>query len=286
MSLGIFLLVLLSSFLHASWNLLAKTISGGVPFVWLIAVVMSLVLLPFSVAWIWCFGFNCSVANLGALFIASALHLVYFVALQKGYEAADLSVVYPLSRGSGPVFAAMGAVLFLGEQVTLIDAGALGLVVLGVLLISGLGQKSQNAPKRTLGVWYGLGIGFLIACYTLWDGYSVKTLLIAPVLLEYTTHPLRVVALLPLASRRWPEVRELWHQHRWKILSISVMSPVAFILVLYAILATPVHIVAPAREMSIVFGVIYGSRFLTEENFLARLTGSLLILTGIVLLAS
>lgn len=285
MSLATFLLVLLSSFLHASWNYLAKRISGGIPFVWLIAVVMSLLLLPFSVWWLVEYGFDFSVVNLGALLLASILHLVYFVALQKGYEAADLSVVYPLSRGSGPVFTALGAVLFLGETLSISGIIGLCMVFAGVLLISGLGQKSADSQRQRLGVMYGFGIGLLISCYTVWDSYSVKVLLIAPLLLEYTAHPLRVLVLLPVARKHWPEIQSIWRQHHWKIIAISLMSPIAFILILYAIMKAPVHIIAPAREMSIVFGIIFGAKLLTEENFLPRFIGSLLILAGIILLA-
>lgn len=285
MPIPVFALVLLSSFLHASWNYLAKTIPGDTAFVWLMGLVMSVVLLPFSIGYVVLYGFEWSSINIMALAGASILHLLYFVGLQKGYQAADLSVVYPLSRGSGPVFSTLGAVLFLGEQVTTLGLGGLFLVAIGVLLIAGIGQKSSDIQKRNLGIFYGLGIGILIATYTIWDGYAVKILLVAPLLLEYTAHPFRVILLSPVAYRRWPEIREIWRQYHWKILTISFVSPVAFILVLYAMRIVPVHVVAPAREMSIVFGVIFGAKFLTEENFLPRLIGSLLILAGIVLLA-
>lgn len=285
MAPGVFLMVFAAAFLHAGWNFLAKTIPGGAAFVWLIAVVMSLTLLPFSVIYVVWFGFDWSVQNISVLLLTSLLHLVYFVTLQKGYEVADLSVVYPLSRGTGPVFATLGSVLFLNEEVSFWGLFGLGLVVFGVLLIAGLGQSTTDAARRKTGVYYGLIIGVLIACYTVWDGYAVKSLAIAPLLLEYTSHPFRVLALWPVARKRGPEIRKIWREHRWKIVTISLVSPLAFILVLYAMLEAPVHVVAPARELSIVFGVVFGGKLLAEENFWPRLLGALLILGGIVILA-
>ncbi|MBL7826580.1 MAG: EamA family transporter [Saprospiraceae bacterium] len=285
MSADILLLVVFSGFLHAGWNFLAKTIPGGTAFVWLIAVVMSIVLLPFSVVYVVMYGFDCSLVNVSVLLFTALLHLVYFVLLQKGYEVADLSVVYPLSRGTGPVFATLGAVLFLQEEVSSLGVLGLSLVVLGVLLIAGLGQSTSDASRRKTGVYYGLGIGILIATYTVWDGYAVRDLAIPPLLLEYTAHPFRVLTLTPLVRKRGPEIRAIWKKHWWKVLLISLVSPLAFILVLYAMRQAPVHLVAPAREISIVFGVIFGGKLLTEENFWPRLVGALLILGGIVILA-
>lgn len=278
-------LVVFSSFLHAGWNYLAKTIPNGAAFVWLLAVVMSVLLLPLAAAYVWWYGFDWTPLNAAALLTTGVLHLVYFLVLQQGYAAADLSVVYPLARGSGPVFTTLGAVVLLGESVTAGSLAALGLVAAGVLLIAGSGRAGADAERRRKGLWYGLGTGLLIASYTVFDGYAVRQLAIAPIMLEACSHPLRVLALTPVAVRRWPEVRSIWQGHRWKVLVIAAVSPLAFLLVLYAMRQAPVHVVAPTRELSIVFGVIFGAKLLTEENFLPRLLGSLLILAGIVFLS-
>lgn len=286
MSASVFLLLLLSSFLHAGWNYLAKTIPNGAAFVWLLAVVMSVLLLPVAVGYVLLYGFDFSATNVGALLLTGVLHLFYFLVLQKGYAASDLSVVYPLARGSGPVFATLGAVLFLGESVTAAGLAALGLVALGVALIAGIGRAaSGEAARRRAGLLYGLGTGVLIAGYTVFDGFAVKTLAISPVMLEACSHPVRVVALAPLAWKSWPEIRSIWQEHRLKVAIIALVSPFAFILVLFAMRTTPVHVVAPARELSIVLGVIFGARLLTEEHFRPRLLGSALILAGIALLS-
>lgn len=285
MSLPTLLLVLLAAVLHAAWNYLAKTIPSGAPFVWLLAVVMTLLLLPFALGHLLLFGFQCTPLNISALLITGILHLVYFLVLQKGYQTGDLSMVYPLARGSGPVFATIGALLFLGERMSGMAVLGLSLVVAGVLLISGTGKASADPAKRRKSIATGIFTGLLIACYTVFDGYAVKQLAIAPILLEFSSSPIRVLALSPAARRRWPEIRSVWQAHRWKIMAIGVMAPFGFILILYAMKVAPVHLVAPTRELSIVLGVILGAKLLTEENFRQRLAGSLLILAGIVFLS-
>lgn len=223
MPVDILLLVLCAALFHASWNYLAKTIPSGAPFVWLIAVVMLVMWLPVAGAYVYLYGFEWSARNLGVLLISGVLHLVYFVVLQVGYQKADLSVVYPLARGSGPVFASVGAVAFLGEQVGANAVVGLCLVVAGVLLVAGLFSFRREGGVDKTGLSYGLVIGTLIAAYTVWDGYALRV--------------------------------------------------------------APVHLVAPTREISIVLGVIFGAKLLTEENFRTRLLGALLIVAGIVFLS-
>ncbi|TNE55024.1 MAG: EamA family transporter [Bacteroidetes bacterium] len=285
MSPDVLLLVLLASVLHASWNYLAKTVPSGAPFVWLTAVVMSILLLPLAAGYVWFYGFVFTPETLAALLLTGILHLVYFLVLQVGYQRSDLSVVYPLARGSGPVFATLGAVLFIGEQVSLQAILGLCLVVSGVLFISGIAQGDADRKKVRTGVAFGLGIGILIASYTVWDGYAVKKLGLAPILLEYSANPIRIVALAPVAWRRWPEVRTIWTEHYLKILAVGIMAPLGYILILYAMKYAPVHLVAPTRELSIVLGVVFGAKLLTEQNFRPRLIGALLIVGGIVFLS-
>lgn len=283
-TLSLLLLVLTAAALHAGWNFMAKSIPGGAAFVWLLAVVMSVILMPAAIWWLYWYGFEWSVINVGVLLLTSILHLVYFLVLQKGYAEADLSVVYPLARGTGPVFASLGAVCWMGEKINGLGVAGLLLILSGVLLISGLGRRHAESEKVKKGVFYGLITGILIATYTVWDAYAVRTLGLAPIFVEYASHPVRVLALMPIALSRGDEIRQIWRQYHWKIVIIAVLSPLAFIMVLYAMIKAPVHFVAPARELSIVFGVLLGAKLLQESDMWPRLAGSLLILGGVICL--
>ncbi|MBK9014162.1 MAG: hypothetical protein IPM82_08730 [Saprospiraceae bacterium] len=168
---------------------------------------------------------------------------------------------------------------------TFIGVIGLGLVLSGVLLVVGLTNKSWQSDRTRTGILYGLVIGSLIAAYTVWDGYSVKVLALSPILIEYVAHPFRVAVLTPNTVRQWPEVRSIWKGYWPKILAISTLGPLGFILVLYAMQTAPIHFVAPARELSIVFGVLLGGRLLSEAHYKTRLAGAFLMLVGIGIIA-
>ncbi len=123
-------LVLFSAVFHATWNLFAKRSSGGVPFVWLFDTVSVLLYAPLAL-WVWVLRPSAQPFALGWLELAvvlgsALLHLAYFLSLQRGYRLGDLSLVYPLARGTGPLFSVLVAVFVLGERPTpLAFSGAL-----------------------------------------------------------------------------------------------------------------------------------------------------------------
>jgi drug/metabolite transporter (DMT)-like permease len=106
-----------------------------------------------------------------------------------------------------------------------------------------------------------------------------------PLLLDYGSHVVRAATVWPLVRGRWPEVLAHWRTHRPHILGVAVLSPVAFIMVLIAMQTTPVSYVAPAREVSILIGVMFGAKLLDEGNTSRRLLASVIMLGGIVMLA-
>ena len=134
-----------------------------------------------------------------ALAATSVLHLLYSLSLQTGYRHSDLSVVYPIARGTGPLLSFIGAALLLGEAPTAQSIAGLVLIVGGILLVAGIVGHHRRAPR--IGVFYGLLTGALIAAYTLNDGWAVKVLLISPFLIDFTGNLFRMVVLAPRAWR-------------------------------------------------------------------------------------
>src|SRR4030095_10228357 len=108
---------------------------------------------------------------------SGVLHLGYFIALLRGYRFGDLSLVYPLARGTGPVLATLGAILLFGERPSILAlAGAVSIAV-GAFLLTG-GPAALGQSGSTWAISYGLITGVLIGAYTLWDNYAVTVLLI------------------------------------------------------------------------------------------------------------
>jgi drug/metabolite transporter (DMT)-like permease len=203
--------------------------------------------------------------------------------LQRGYRVGDLSVVYPLARGTGPLLTMVGAVLLLGERPTPPAVIGALLIITGVFFIAG-GEQMVRRRQLGAGVSYGLLTGLLIAAYTLWDKTAVSTFLVAPLLLEYGSSIGRTVMLTPTAWRRRSEVRYEWRTHRWEAIGIAVLSSLAYILVLTALITAPVSYIAPLREVSILFGALLGTWLLKEGHAQRRLLAAGVMVVGIVLL--
>jgi len=288
---GALALVLLAGLIHASWNIAAKKAGGDARF----AAFTGLVLL---VAWaplgIW-FG----IAELPRwgwaewlLLCASALlHTIYYIVLLRGYRKADLTVVYPLARGSGPLLSSLAAVVLLGEQISALGLAGIAGVVGGVFLVAGgpgLWRASHDPAQRQRvrkGMVYGLLSGAFIASYTVVDGYAVKILLMSPILVDYMGCLLRMLVLAPALLRDPAAARVLW-QRQWKYaVFVGVVSPVSYVLVLYAMQTAPLSHVAPAREVSMLFAALIGGHLLGEGDRVLRLIGAACIAAGVMALA-
>lgn len=269
-------LVLGAAVAHAGWNLFAKRVpDGGALFVWLGAVCGVVFLLPIAVVIVIQDGMAASWWV--AFCVSGTIHLGYFVLLQRGYRAGDLSVVYPLARGTGPLLSVVAAVWLLGERPGIVAlVGAAG-VVAGVFVIGGL--------KTGGGAGYGLATGALIATYTLWDAHAVTALATPPILLMCGSAVVESVLLAPYAMARWDAVARIWRDHRTPVLVVAILSPLAYVLVLFAMRLAPVSLVAPARELSIVIASLGAWLLLGEPNPLRRLTGAVIVLAGVAAIA-
>jgi len=288
---GALALVILAGLIHACWNIVAKKAGGDARFSCFTSVVMMVAWAPLGL-WL---GWR-QVPSWGArewsLIVASGiLHTVYFVVLLRGYRKADLTVVYPLARGSGPLLSSLVAIVFLGEQLSALGAlGVLG-VVAGVFLIAG-GPKlfrGAHGPEQRhrihKGMSYGLLTGLFIASYTVVDGYAVKIALVSPILVDYMGNFVRLAFLLPSVARDPAEARRLWGL-QWKYaLAVGMVSPISYVLVLYALQVAPLSHVAPAREVSMLFAALIGGQLLGEGDRLLRFLGAACIGAGVMALA-
>lgn len=285
MSLYVLTLVLTASALHAYWNYLAKRANGGLPFIWLVYVTCSVLYLPVLLYQTAKSEIRYSDALLFFAFASAVVHLVYFIVLQTGYRKADLSVVYPLARGSGPLLSSLAAVFVLGERYSLYTALGLVLIVSGVLVIAKLRLRFSGNERLKAGLGYGMATGVLIAAYTLVDSVAVKTYNISPLVITSASNIFGALVLLPVTLRDKEEIKREIAQHKWTILAVSVLSPVAYVLILVALKQSSLVVVAPARETSILFGVFMGAKLMNEADVKRRAVGALLILAGIVFLS-
>jgi drug/metabolite transporter (DMT)-like permease len=277
-------LVLTAALLHATWNLAAKGVTGDrVAFIWLYVVTTVVCWGPVALVWVVARGEHPGWRWVVGAAVTAVLHIGYQLVLQRGYAEGDLNLVYPLARGSGPLLTFVVAVAVLGQRPGAVAAAGVLAIVAGVLLIAlGRGRHGVRA-----GVAWGLLTGATIASYTLWDNFSVNHLDVPP--LPYfvlgTVLQLPWLALLMAGRRERQPVAEVWRTARGPVLTVGVLSPLAYILVLRALQLAPVALVAPARETSIVVGAVFGWLVLHEPRPARRLVGAVVVLAGIALIA-
>lgn len=277
-------LVAVAAFAHASWNIAIKLVGArGAGFLWLSFVVGALVFLPFGV-----WSLTEAHVDLGHWLllaaVSGALQVTYFFLLQIGYRAGDVSIVYPLARGTGPLLTVVFAIILFGERPGPLALMGAAVVIAGVVVTAGIGTRASARSRRT-GVAFGLVIGVLIAAYTLWDSAAVTFSAMPAVGFYWGSVLFQVVLLAPAAVRERGQLTSTAQSHWRAILVVGVLSPLAYILVLLAIQNAPVSLVAPAREVSVVIVSIAGWLFLREPHPLWRFVGASIVLAGIALLA-
>lgn len=218
---------------------------------------------------------------------SAALQLGYFLLLQRGYRLADVGVVYPLARGTGPLLSVVGAILLLGESPGVVALAGAALIVAGVVIIglAGSSAVSTDAARRWRGIRYGVAVGVVIAGYTLWDAAAVTRAELDPVGYYWASMVVQLAVLLPVAARERGALTRVAREHPVAIGLVGVLSPVAYVAVLAAYTLAPVSVVAPAREVSVVLIALAGWLLLREPHPMRRLLGSAVVLVGIALLA-
>lgn len=289
MTLVALTLVLAAALCHASWNLLLKRSGAGGPaFVWLFLALATLLYAPVAAVVVILEHPSLGPAQLLFMAGSGALHLGYFLLLQRGYRQGDLSLVYPLARGTGPALSTVAAIAIFGERPTPLALAGAALIVTGVVVLSRPSSacaERGSTPERSLMVSYALLTGAFIAAYTLWDKHAVASLTIPPVLLDWTSNLFRTALLGGFMLSRWGEVRTCWKRWRREAVAVAVLSRLAYILVLTALVTTPVSYIAPAREVSIAIGALLGIRLLREQDARRRLLAAAIIIGGVIALA-
>jgi drug/metabolite transporter (DMT)-like permease len=278
-------LVLTGALCHAAWNILAKRCAGGLVFVWQVGMVSLVPALPLTL-WSWhAQGLSLTTAMMAAVAVSALLHVLYALALQRGYQAGPFSVVYPVARGSGPLLTVVAAVVLWREQPSLVGWLGVSAVLAGIVLLARGSQHPQDAlPARAVraGLQWGLVTGGLVASYTVVDAWAVKGLGMAPLVFYPLGLLLRSALLTPFVLTRRDEARAGWRANRGAIIGVGLLSPAAYLLALLALQQAPLSYVAPVREVSMLVGALVGARLLGEPLTPTRIGGVLMLLGGVI----
>ncbi len=279
-------LVLAAAMFHAIWNIAAKRVDGdSYTFVWCYVVAGTVLWLPIGLVLLWRSGGPWTWWLLIAPAISGVLHIAYALTLQTGYARADLSVVYPVARGTGPLITMIVALAFLSERPGWPAVAGAVVVLLGVVIVAAGRQRAVQRDRVISGLKYGGATGLAIAAYTLWDDHGMTALALAPIPYFALNTAWQAVFMAPRLRQHAP-VGETVRRHWREIGIVGVLSPLAYVLVLQAMRSTPVALVAPARESSIVVGSLLAWWLFKEPNPLRRVLGAVVVLAGIALIVS
>lgn len=277
-STPILLLVLLSALMHAGWNYLVKaspdalldTVGLALGGSLLAACLVPWIPLPARESWPW-------------LGVTVIVHVAYFYVLIETYRHADLSVAYPLMRGTAPVVVALAAPLF-GEPVSLALMAGVMLVGIGIMLPAWIGFRAGAVLRA--GIGFAFANSLIIALYTVIDGIGVRLSgsAMSYVLWLFLLDAWGIFAIAWL--RRGGGAPIFQHlRRRWKFAAAgSLLTTGSYGIVLWAMTAAPIPAIAALREFSVVFAALLGSLFLKERMGGWRIAGASMVASGVAII--
>jgi drug/metabolite transporter (DMT)-like permease len=280
------LIVLAAAFLHAFWNYLAKKSRNKIAFIWWAILFSTILFFPmFLYYWptvtISSTGWSCIVAT-------GILHAFYFWFVGRAYERGDLSLVYPLARGSGPLFVPILAVLFLNEQLSILGVLGISFVILGIFGIHLRSFSIQSMFEPFLALrggasFWALCTGATIAGYSLVDKIGVN--LVHPPVYIYLMFVITLLLLSPYVFvKERSDLKKEWNINKIQIVIVGFLDLFTYLMILFALQISKVSYVAAVREVSIVFSALIGIMLLQEKNASQKLLGAVLISLGVVLI--
>lgn len=277
MSLGIVLIILFAAFLHALWNAIVKGAGDR-------TIVLGLVALGHVVPGIALVALSAppSAAAIPYIVASTVIHWGYYALLSIAYRTGDLSIVYPIARGLAPILIAVGALIWVGEQLPPVVWLGIVAVSLGILLLA-RGVFSSSISRA--GLVAAVGVAVVIASYSIVDGVGVR---VSGSPLGYIgwlfVSELFVVAFV--FSNRWDRFQSMSTRAIAIGLFGGIVSGAAYGLVLYAKTQAPLGVVSALRETSVIFAALIGVFWFAEGPRRDRILASVIVGAGIAIIAS
>lgn len=274
MPLEVFFAVLLAAALHAGWNSLVKINAEPIIAMGLIMVCtsfVSMLLLPFvafppPAMWPW-------------LLLTLVLHFGYKVFLVKAYAQGDFGQVYPIARGSGPVWVLLFSLVFLAAEFSSLQILAVLLIATGVVALS----RFKRGTPIGRGVYYALITGLWIASYTIVDGYAVSEIGYVHSFVVWMFFLDGIVATTWAYRYNSKVFVASLSKHWFVAVGGGMMSMTAYWISLWAMTQVPVAMVAALRETSVLFGALLSTFMFKEELGRSRWVAAVLICLGLAL---
>ncbi len=276
MSLGIFLAVLGSAFLHASWNGLIKTGASKQSAMLILGVSQALCGvgiaiwkgIPVEAAWPWLFG-------------SGLIHMCYQLFLGYAYEHGDLSRVYPIARGTAPMIVLLVSGLFLSDTLTATEVAGVVVLGLGILLMMS-GIFTSGESRKLLP--FALGAAAATAGYSISDGLGARA---GGDAVQYVGWLMMISAVfyIPAAVALKGTVIFRASPQAWRrgVLA-GALSVAGYAIAVWAMTEAPIALVAALRETSILFAVLIGWLVFGEKMTAEKAVAALVMVTGVMMM--
>jgi len=266
-------LVLLSGIIHSVWNLKVKQVENRALFLAAAYMAAGLFVLPFVIY------FNDFIIPPGAflpVILSSVAEALYVLTLAKAYSNYNLSFVYPIARGSGPIWATLAGIFFFREQLSLTGAMGIAIIVAGIMII---GLKKDNKSLKSL--FLSLLIGFFIGSYSSLDRLAI----------EYTSQYNLLFWKFILAGFILLITQVKQQSLGVKLVSNIKLSTLAglFILSAYSLVVVSMNYsnlgyVTVGRESGIAFACLFSYLILREKIGKLQLIGIIVLFSGVIML--
>ncbi len=274
MDITVFMAVMMAAILHSTWNGMVKKhrnkvisvsaiVFGHVP---MALVVMLFVPLP-------------TVESVPYIILSALIHQGYQWYLISAYKIGDLTKVYPIARGTGPIIATLISIGLLGVLIEKFQIVSIVLISFGIIFLGLLGESSLKDKKV---IFYSLATGFFIGLYSLIDGYGARISL-AP--LSFLSWSFILNAMIFPFTLKFMNYSNIFSHVMKEAKHIfwfgGTISYIVYAIIVWGFTKAPIPLVGALRETGIIFSVIIGMFFLNEKISIYKIISIILIFLGI-----
>ena len=275
MDTNVFLIILLATVMHAVWNGMVKkhpdkvVAVSGIVFGHVPASIIAIILLPAP-----------SVDCIPYIIASALIHQGYNWYLLSSYKIGDLTQVYPIARGFGPLVATIISILILGLVLDNLIILSICLICLGIMI---LGIFNQPSKKNSKIIQYSLFTGFFIGLYSLVDGYGARVSLSAITYMSWSFILIAFLFPIVLKIKKQENIFKNVMDRGKQIFWVGgTLSYIIYIIVVWGFTKAPIPMVGALRETSIFFSIFIGYFFLKEKITSKKIFTIILILVGVV----
>ena len=272
---NVFLIILLATIMHAVWNGMVKkhpdkvVAVSGIVFGHVPASIIAIILLPAP-----------SVDCIPYIIASALIHQGYNWYLLSSYKIGDLTQVYPIARGFGPLVATIISILILGLVLDNLIILSICLICLGIMI---LGIFDQPSKKNSKIIQYSLFTGFFIGLYSIVDGHGARVSLSAITYMSWSFILIAFLFPIVLKIKKQENIFKNVMSRGKQIFCVGgTLSYIIYIIVVWGFTKAPIPMVGALRETSIFFSIFIGYFFLKEKITPKKIFTIILILVGVV----